>query len=74
MPTGKVTYWNVERGFGFIRPDEPRNAEPIFAHVSKVDPDFDYDDIPKDTRVSYEIGESKRRPGTLEAKEIKVIS
>jgi CspA family cold shock protein len=65
-----VAFWNADRGFGFITPDS--GGENTFAHIKQVSPDFEFDDLPKGTRVSYEIGESKK-PGKVEAKNVRII-
>lgn len=68
---GKVTYFNRERGFGFIRTDgEP---DDLFFHISDVeDPGNDAVILYPEPgeRVSFEIGSHKRGKA---AKNVKVI-
>ena len=35
MPTGTVKLFNLDRGFGFIRPDEP--GSDVFFHIFAVE-------------------------------------
>lgn len=71
MPTGKVKYFNTVRGFGFTSRDD--GGEDVFVHITNVI-DEEIDDLPRGTSISFDIGESTRKPGTYEAKNVKVIS
>jgi CspA family cold shock protein len=57
MRTGILTYWNSERGYGFIRPSESRVAD-VFLHVSELrkcglaDPDVG-------DRLQFELAEGR---------------
>lgn len=35
MSTGKIKWFNVQKGFGFIQPDEA--AKDVFLHISTVE-------------------------------------
>ena len=54
---GKITTWNLERGFGFIKCDD--GGADVFVHCRDLaDPSRNY--LPWDTRVSFEIGPPDR--------------
>ena len=56
MPTGKVIWFERDRGFGFIAPDD--GSPDLFVHYSSVvEPDADgRRNLVKDDRVQYEVG------------------
>ncbi len=57
MATGKVKFFNSEKGFGFIVCDD---GEPdVFVHVTAVQ-DAGIDTLLADQRVSFEIGTNSR--------------
>ena len=53
MKKGKVKFFNVEKGYGFII--EEYTAKEYFVHVTKT-----YDDLKQDDKVSFNI-ESGRK-------------
>jgi cold shock CspA family protein len=36
MPTGHITMWNVDRGFGFIRGDDASSRGDDFIHIRSM--------------------------------------
>jgi CspA family cold shock protein len=56
MATGRVKFFDAEKGFGFITPDD-KSAE-LFVHKSRVPAEIAAS-ITADARVSYEVGEAK---------------
>ena len=57
MATGKVKFFNAEKGFGFIVCDD---GEPdVFVHVTAVQ-DAGMDTLLADQRVSFEMGTNSR--------------
>ena len=56
MEKGTVKFFNHEKGFGFITPE---NGNDIFVHISEVITGADLNDGDK---VEYSIGEGKKGP------------
>lgn len=58
MPTGKVRFFDEEKGFGFIQGDD---GQQVYMHASAV-PDGD---VRPGTRVEYSVAEGRRGPQAL---------
>jgi len=67
MSTGVVKWFNAEKGFGFIVPDD--GGKDLFAHYSEIRSDG-YKTLDENQRVSYETGEGPKGPS---AKNIQII-
>ena len=57
MAVGTVKFFNSEKGYGFINPDEGGND--AFVHISAVER-AGLSSLQKDQRVSYELEEDQR--------------
>ena len=65
MPTGKLKFWNADRGFGFIKPEE--SGPDLFVHVSGV-----MSDPRRGQQVSFEI-EEDRKTGRPKAVRVRAL-
>lgn len=59
MPTGTVKWFNAEKGFGFITPDE--GGQDLFAHYSAID-SRGYRSLEEGQRVEFEVAQGQKGP------------
>jgi len=64
MATGKVKFFNDEKGFGFIVPDD--GSKDIFVHISAVEKGT----LAENESVEYEIGEGHKGPCAVQVKSL----
>jgi CspA family cold shock protein len=70
MPTGTVKWFNPQKGFGFIAPD---NGGPdAFVHISAVER-AGLSDLREGEKLSFELV-ADRRSGKMSADQIKIIA
>lgn len=62
MQTGTVKFFNDEKGFGFITPDD--GGSDIFVHVSAVEKGT----LSNDDKVIYVVGEGNKGPCAMQVK------
>ncbi|MBT1001640.1 cold-shock protein [Paenarthrobacter sp. DKR-5] len=68
MATGTVKWFNAEKGFGFIEPDD--GSQDVFAHFSAIT-GGGYRSLEENQKVEYEIGQGQKGP---QAQNIRVLS
>lgn len=56
MAKGKVKFFNDEKGFGFITPED--GSKDLFVHISAVEQGT----LKEDQVVEYEVGEGRKGP------------
>ncbi|TCR66686.1 cold-shock protein [Rhizobium sp. BK376] len=67
MPTGSVKFFNGDKGFGFITPDN--GGADVFVHISGVRGGS----LNDGDKVSYEVGQD-RKTGKSNAENVSVLS
>ena len=68
MATGIVKWFNAEKGYGFITPDD--GSKDLFAHYSEISSEG-YKSLQENQRVTFEVGQGLKGPS---AKNIKVTA
>lgn len=68
MQTGTVKWFNADKGFGFISPDD--SQQDVFAHFSAIN-GGGYRSLEENQRVEFEVQEG---PKGLQAANITVIN
>jgi cold shock protein len=59
MAQGTVKWFNADKGFGFIAPDD--GTADVFVHFSAIQADG-YRSLQENQRVEFEIGQGSRGP------------
>jgi CspA family cold shock protein len=59
MPQGTVKWFNADKGFGFIQPDE--GGEDLFVHFSAIQSQG-YKSLDEGQKVTFEVGQGQKGP------------
>lgn len=59
MATGTVKWFNAEKGFGFIAPDD--GSADVFVHYSEIQGNG-FRTLEEDQKVEFEVGEGAKGP------------
>ena len=59
MATGTVKWFNAEKGYGFIQPDE--GGDDLFVHHSEIRMSG-YASLDEGQKVEYEVGQGRKGP------------
>ncbi len=68
MPEGTVKWFNDEKGYGFISPDE--GGEDLFVHYTGIN-DTGFRSLEEGARVSYEATQGRKG---MQAENVTIIS
>jgi len=60
MSTGTVKWFNADKGYGFITPDD--GGKDLFVHHSEIQADGGYATLSDGQKVEYEVGEGQKGP------------
>ena len=67
MKQGTVKWFNAEKGFGFIVPDD--GSKDLFVHHSEIQSGGQFASLADGQAVEFEIGEGKKGPCAVNVKE-----
>ncbi|MCV3739400.1 cold-shock protein [Rhizobium sp. TRM96647] len=67
MATGTVKFFNVDKGFGFITPDN--GGQDVFVHVSSLERGGS---LHEGDKVSFEVGQD-RKTGKSKAENVSLL-
>lgn len=69
MSTGTVKWFNSQKGFGFIQPDD--GGQDVFVHISAVER-AGIRNLNEGQKISYELAQDKRS-GKQSADQLKLV-
>ncbi|MDX1921808.1 MAG: cold-shock protein [Alphaproteobacteria bacterium] len=67
MPSGTVKWFNAQKGYGFITPDE--GGRDVFVHVTAVER-AGMDGLREGQKISYEIATQKGKESAVNLKAV----
>lgn len=60
MSTGTVKWFNADKGYGFITPDD--GGKDLFVHHSEIQAGGGYATLSDGQKVEYEVGQGQKGP------------
>ncbi|MGM0617102.1 MAG: cold-shock protein [Actinomycetota bacterium] len=63
MPEGTVKWFNADKGYGFIQPED--GGDDLFVHFSAIQSDG-YKSLDDGQRVSFNVGQGQKGPQATE--------
>jgi CspA family cold shock protein len=67
MPTGTVKWFNEDKGYGFITPDD--GDRDLFVHFSGIEEDG-FKTLPENAKVSYEEEAGDKGPKAVSVRKL----
>ena len=71
MAQGTIVQVNLDRGFGFIKPDT--GGQDLFFHATALE-GVTFEEVREGQRVAYEAGQDPRNPGRERAEAVRLTS
>ena len=65
MPTGKVKWFNEQKGYGFITPDD--GGEDLFVHHTEIKVSG-FRNLNENQKVEFEVGQGNKGPAANNVK------
>ncbi|MEO0510577.1 MAG: cold-shock protein [Verrucomicrobiota bacterium] len=66
MSTGTVKWFDAEKGYGFIQPDD--GSKDLFVHHSEIQSDGGYAKLQDGEKVQFEVGSGQKGPCATQVK------
>ena len=60
MSTGTVKWFNADKGFGFITPED--GGKDLFVHLSEIQSGGEYATLNDGQKVEFEVGQGQKGP------------
>lgn len=67
MPTGKVKWFNDQKGFGFITPDD--GSRDLFVHYTALKGEG-FKSLAENQKVEYEVEQSEKGPRAANVRKV----
>ncbi len=67
MPTGTVKWFNDDKGFGFITPDD--GDRDLFVHFSGIEEEG-FKSLPENSKVEYEEEQGDKGPKAVKVRKL----
>ncbi|MCD6309038.1 MAG: cold-shock protein [Candidatus Latescibacteria bacterium] len=65
MPTGRVKWFNDQKGYGFITPDD--GGEDLFVHHTSIEAQG-FRSLQEDQEVEFELGQGQKGPQAIKVR------
>ena len=71
MPQGTVKWFNADKGFGFITPDE--GGADLFVHHTAIQ-GTGFKTLDENQRVSFEVGQGQKGPQATNVNKVSLLT